>query len=236
MDRKEINSTIKEFFDGWGLYKKFVDTNIMFHKEMYHAIGEALAANFGKLDFSILDLGCGDSAFISKNLAGLNVNQYTGIDLSEEATKLAGNNLHFMQDRVEFIHSDFIEAMRTTDTSSFDVVFTSYALHHYTTEEKQDFFKLAHAILKPNGILIVLDVILSDHQTIAEFLAEELEFISKFKELSAKEFAEASEHITSADIPETLGTYKKLTANAKLSDFQVICKQPFFQTFTCKKA
>ena len=235
MDRNKINDAVKEFFDGWSLYKIFVDNNMMSHKEMYQAIDLTLKEHFAGREFSLLDLGCGDSAFIAKVLDKYDVISYTGIDLSQEATKLAMANLHFIADKVTFVHCDFLQAMRqkSLKQESFDVVFTSYALHHYTLAEKQDFFTLAKNLLRKNGILIVVDVVLSEHQSLKEFLAEELEFFSGFPELSPTNFNAASAHITTADLPETLTTYKQLSANAGLANFSIICQQKFFQAFVC---
>ncbi len=238
MNRSQINETVKDFFDSWDLYKKFVDNNIMSHQEMYQAIDRVLHNRFSRREFSILDLGCGDSAFIAKVLSKYNIANYTGIDLSPAATKLAAHNLQFLQDKVFFIHCDFIQGMqaKVEHQECFDVVFTSYALHHYTLEEKQEFFNLAKKLLTPNGILIVVDVVLNESQTLKEFLAEELEFIATFPVLNSADLARAAEHVNSADIPETISTHKKLAAHAGLTQFTLICEQKFYQAFTCSNS
>lgn len=235
MNRAEINENVKEFFDSWGLYKKFVDNNIMSHQEMYQSVTNIIQKHFDSKSFSILDLGCGDSAFIAKTLNKFNVLKYMGIDLSEEATKLANKNLEFINDKVSFIHIDFLQGMKTQaeNKERYDVVFTSYALHHYTLSEKQEFFKLAHALLNPKGLVIVVDVILTPHQSVKEFLDEELEFIATFPMINAIDFKGASEHILSSDLPETIDTYKELSKNAGLSDLEVICDQKYYKAFKC---
>ena len=236
MDRNKINDAVKDFFDGWSLYKKFVDHNIMSHKEMYDAVDVVIKNQFADHGFTILDLGCGDSAFIAKVLSKYNVVNYTGIDLSQEATKLALDNLHFIAEKVRFFHCDILEAMqqKPLNKERFDVIFSSYALHHYTLQEKQEFFNQTKNLLTKNGILVIVDVVLTEHQSLKEFFDEELEFFSGFPELSASDFSGAAAHITSADIPETLTTYKQLVANAGLSDFKVAGAEKFFQTFVCK--
>lgn len=235
MDRTEINNTVKEFFDSWSLYKKFVDNNMMSHKEIYGSIDLEIEKSFKDDSFSILDLGCGDANFISKVLNKYNVKNYTGIDLSEEATKLARQNLRFIEDKINFVHKDFLVGMaeKVVNESKYDIVFTSYAIHHYTTKEKEKFFSLAKKLLNQTGILIIVDVVLSEHQILPEFLKEELAFFTSFNALTQEEFESAANHITTSDLPETLNTYKKMIANENFSNFRVICDCNYFQAFAC---
>jgi cyclopropane fatty-acyl-phospholipid synthase-like methyltransferase len=49
-------------------------------------------------------------------------------------------------------------------------VFSSFALHHLTLEEKRRFFSLTHRALKDNGVLLLVDVMRAEHEDRASYL------------------------------------------------------------------
>ncbi len=226
----------KLFFAGWNLYKKAVDNNCLFHKEMYQTLDKLLIEKFTNIPFSILDLGCGDSAYIAKILLNKSVNNYTGVDLSDFATNLAKTNLPNNIKFVDFINSDFLEAMSimAKNQQKFDLVFTSYAFHHYQKPQKELFFKLAKQLLNDNGIVVVIDIILKESETLAAFYDRINKFYSTFNQLTAEELNGLYQHVSNSDFPETINTYKDMASNAKFTKFNVLNQQQeIFYFLTC---
>jgi class 3 adenylate cyclase len=61
------------FVNAWDLYKRVVDADLMFHREIGEELRQVLREKFGGRPFSILDLGCGDAANLAPRLEGLTV-------------------------------------------------------------------------------------------------------------------------------------------------------------------
>jgi SAM-dependent methyltransferase len=127
------------FFDVWHTYRKVVAANYMHHKEIKAQLERVLLAQFASRPFSFLDLGCGDAATLAPLLASMAVQRYKGVDLSETALALAAENLKALSCPVELVCCDILAALEA-DTGFYDVVYTSFALHHLSTEQKAEFF------------------------------------------------------------------------------------------------
>ena len=81
---------IAAFFQGWQLYQSIIQNNCMDHREIGSAVRN-VCETFTE-DFTVLDLGCGDSSMAIKALEGLRVSSYTGVDLTAPALELARAN------------------------------------------------------------------------------------------------------------------------------------------------
>jgi SAM-dependent methyltransferase len=130
---------MQEFFDLWDIYQKVVAADYMFHREIGAGVRRELHAQIAGQPFSFLDLGCGDAATLVPVVKGLALKRYKGVDLSEPALALATKNLATLPCPVELNHGDISTAL-TEDTASYDVIYSSYALHRPPTHEKADFF------------------------------------------------------------------------------------------------
>jgi len=135
---------VGEFFNAWAIYRKVLSNNYMHHREIYQAITDLLAEQWESRPFKLLDLGCGDASFLAPTLQGRSIQHYMGFDLSAPALALAAENIAPLDCKAELINIDFMEGLAQTH-EHFDIVFTSYALHHLTQEEKAEFFRLALA-------------------------------------------------------------------------------------------
>src|ERR1019366_2218720 len=112
-----------------------------------------LRAHFDGRPISILDLGCGDAAALAPLLKGLALQRYRGPDLSETALALAAENLKALPCPAELTHGHILAAL--AEDSSYDVIYSSFALHHLPAAQKAEFFSLATKRLnKEQGRLI----------------------------------------------------------------------------------
>src|SRR5664279_3324047 len=84
---------VGEFFTGWEIYRKVLENNYMYHKEIYQAVGMLLHQQFAHQPFKMLDLGCGDACYLANALQGTTISHYTGFDLSDPALALAADNI-----------------------------------------------------------------------------------------------------------------------------------------------
>jgi SAM-dependent methyltransferase len=113
----------------------------MHHAEFSGHIERVLRSRFASRPFSILDLGCGDTAILAPMLANMEVRTYEGVDLSEAALALAAQNLKSLSCHVHLTHSDLLAALNHGHRR-YDVIHTSYAVHHLSTDQKGEFFAL----------------------------------------------------------------------------------------------
>jgi SAM-dependent methyltransferase len=199
------------FFQVWDTYAKVVAANYMFHRELGESIRAALRAHFGERSFSMLDLGCGDAATLAPLLPGLALKSYQGADLSEAALKLAEKNLSGLSCPVELIESDFMEALSRAPAQ--DAIYSSFAVHHLTTAQKAEFFRLAAQKLNPDGLLVLVDVTREEGQSLADYHRAYCDWLREtMVALSRDEADQICDHLVNNDLPEP---YSVLAAQAE---------------------
>ena len=204
------------FQDGWPVYRKIVDNNYMFHREIYGDITRFIEERFQQRPISILDLGCGDASQTAAALRDCRVALYQGCDLSAVALGLAAQNLLPLSCPVKLVCAHLLEGWSAVD-EPFDVVFSSFALHHLAYAEKRRFFDLSQRAMKPDGVLLLVDVMREEHEDLASYLDAYLgHAATQWNALSEEEFAAVCKHVSENDFPETLSEY---AAMAEASGF-----------------
>jgi cyclopropane fatty-acyl-phospholipid synthase-like methyltransferase len=207
---------VGEFFNAWVIYQKVLANNYMHHKEIYEAVTRLIERQWQTRTFKLLDLGCGDARFIAGALKGRAIELYTGFDLSDPALELAAKNIAPLDCKIDLLNIDFMAGMAQTKMQ-FDIVFTSYALHHLTQAEKAKFFRLAHRLLTDNGLLLVIDLMRESNETLPVFLDNYCQWVrEKWLQFDEQEMTAIIQHIRDNDIPETVIT---LSALAEMENF-----------------
>lgn len=206
------------FFDTWQTYRKVVSANYMYHLEIKADIERMLRARFAGKPFSFLDLGCGDAATTAPLLKAMAVSCYKGVDLSEAALDLAGQNLKALTCPVELVHQDILSAL-AADTKTYDVIYSSFALHHLSHEDKGRFFKLVAQRLAPKGVFILTDVVRQADESLPVYLDHYCDWIRQdWHDLNASESAAICTHVTENDRAETFADLKAMGQAAGLTD------------------
>jgi SAM-dependent methyltransferase len=212
------------FFQTWQTYQKVVAANYMYHTEIMADIARVLKADVGSLAFSLLDLGCGDAATLAPLLRGSAIRYYKGVDLSQAALDIAAENLRPLGRPIDLVHLDILSALKA-ETKSYDVIYTSFAIHHLSREEKADFFRLAAARLNDDGFLLMTDVVREADETLPVYLDRYLGWIRRdWEGLEAKEIASICDHIANNDLPETAAGLEALAEAAGLRQDAVVAK------------
>ena len=216
----------------WGTYQKVISNNLMFHREITSAVKKLLKSNPGPLN--VLDLGCGDAAHISKILDPGQIAEYCGCDLSPYALDVARNNLDALGIRVNMLCRDMVAVLKEAPENHFDVVYSGYALHHLTTEEKQTFFTECRRTLRENGCVILVDVMLEEQQTRPAYLDSYNEMVAtRWEALTPHERDQVQEHIRNCDFPETPTVVRMLASNAGLKTCLRLEKQTWHEAWCC---
>ena len=206
------------FFDTWQTYRKVVAANYMYHIEIKADIERLLRARYAGRRFSFLDLGCGDAATVAPLLEHMAVRHYKGVDLSEAALALAAENLKSLSCPVDLVHRDILSALET-DNVSYDVVYSSFALHHLSTEQKGAFFHLVAQRLVKDGVFVLTDVVLEADESLPVYLAHYCDWLRKdWSSLDTAELAAICDHIQNNDRPETFADLRALAQAAGLTD------------------
>jgi cyclopropane fatty-acyl-phospholipid synthase-like methyltransferase len=207
---------VGEFFNAWTIYRKVLTNNYMHHRGIYQAVSTLLAEQRATQPFKLLDLGCGDASFIAQALHGISIQHYVGFDLSDPALALAAENIAPLGCQAELINIDFMEGLAQTK-ERFDIVFTSYALHHLSQEEKAEFFRLAHSVLTENGLLLIIDVMREPNESLPVYLDNYCQWVrEEWLQLDEQDLTALIQHIRHNDLPENAAI---LSALAEAENF-----------------
>jgi SAM-dependent methyltransferase len=126
---------VKKYLSVWG---KIFDQQI---PDQLNKIGDLK-------DKIFVDLGCGTGELIIQ--AARQAKKCIGIDISKEKIKASGLS------NIEIIPENFIDWKPKVE--SIDIVWSRAAIHHLTDDEKGKLFCAIFKALRPNGKLIIHDI------------------------------------------------------------------------------
>lgn len=120
-----------------------------------------------------IDLGVGTGYFTQQFLRRYPNARVLAIDAAPTILELGRVRLEPARDRVEFITADF-RKLRTLAPRAvmYDVVLSSFALHHLNAADKLSVARDAHALLAPGGWLLNADIIVSESPDIEARIQE----------------------------------------------------------------
>ncbi len=187
----------------------------MFHRELGEGVRDALRRRFEGRSFSLLDLGCGDATALAPLLEGLSLKSYKGVDLAPPALALAAKNLSHLESPVELVEADFMSALR--DSGPQDVIHSSFAQHHLTSEDKAEFFALAAKRLNPGGLLILVDVTREEDESHDDYMRNYTGWLREtMTSLASEEHDQICDHLTQNDKPEPASKLRAQAESAAL--------------------
>jgi SAM-dependent methyltransferase len=214
----------------WGTYQKVISNNLMFHREITAAVRNMFRTRPGLLN--VIDLGCGDAAHIGKMLSPGQVSEYFGCDLSPYALDVARINLEPFGISVKLLCREMIAVLREAPENHFDLVYSGFALHHLPIEGKQAFFMECRRILRPNGCVILVDVMREEGKARPEYLDDYNGSVAtEWMALTRSERDQVQEHITNCDFPETPTALQELARNAGLKNSRRLEKRTWHEAW-----
>ena len=201
------------FNDSWGIYKKVLAADYM-----HHALFTGLAIQeAGKLtthgSLAMLDLGCGDASYLLSFIEKLPISSYTGFDLSEVA--LHNTNLSTNKIKVDFKLGDMLKLLEGEDRN-FDIIFSSYAIHHYADAEKAILFKEISRKLKPSGCFLYIDLVREEGQSLEAYRQEYTHNVLRWDALHTAEQLAVTNHINQYDYPARLSDVYRFCTEAAM--------------------
>lgn len=229
-------SSAIRFFHVWDTYARVVGGNYMFHQELGVAIRVALRDHFQARPFSLLDLGCGDAATLAPILQDFAVKHYCGADLSDAALAVARQNLSQLGCPVELHHADICDELAAQATP-VDVIYSSYALHHLPLARKAEFFRLASEKLAPDGVMLLVDVVREEQQSLDVYHNAYTSWLrATMSVLDATEHDAICEHIVHNDFPEPWTILEALATAAGLRSVSVTAPQTWHRLMVFVRA
>lgn len=150
--------------------------------------------NFDTDSPKVLDLGAGTGLMTAFVLAKYPQAQITLIDQAENMLDLARERFAGLE-QLEYIADDYITHQFT---EKYDAIVSALSIHHLADEKKQVLYQACFANLKPTGIFVNADQVLSpDPEIEAQLIGIWHDFVKK-SDVSAAEL-EAYYHRTSFD-------------------------------------
>ena len=217
----------------WATYQKVISNNLMFHQEISAAVSRLFEVNGEPLH--LIDLGCGDASHISQLLKPGELAEYCGCDLSEYALDEARKKLEPFGVAINLCCTDMLAVLKKAPSNHFDIVYSSYALHHLPAEGKLEVFTECHRALRDNGSMILVDVMRDEGQARQEYLYSYNKAVrTQWKALTPDERNQVQEHIRSCDFPETASTLEQLARNAGFTKCRRLEKQTWHEAWCYK--
>ena len=100
---------------------------------------------------------------------------------------------------------DILAALAEDD--AYDVIYSSFVLHHLATEQKGEFFRLASRRLAPGGLLLLVDTMREEGETLDDYVRRYCAWLRReWAGLSAQEKEFICDHIINNDRPEPFST------------------------------
>jgi SAM-dependent methyltransferase len=182
------------------VYRKMVDENYLFHREVYAKLRARLS---WKRPFRFLDVACWDATCSGEALAGSQVIEYHGIDIVPEALAIAAHGLRkVLACPIHLQEGDFVALLAHWDRP-VDVVWIGLSLHHLGSDGKFEVMRNIRKVLSPGGELLIYENTSPDGENRAGWLARWDLQREKWTAYSDEEFSRMNEHVHTFDFPET---------------------------------
>ncbi|XWK89704.1 MAG: class I SAM-dependent methyltransferase [Phormidium sp.] len=203
----------------------------MKHQEIGDTLHHFLVNNFQN-SFNLLDLGCGDASLSAEVLSNTMNASYQGVDLSESALNIARTTMKTIPGEHSFVQNNFINVvteLARNQTEKFDVILSSFSLHHLSSEEKDYLIGQLVQILKEKGVFILVDIVLKEQETRDNFLKRYLNYVlTEWNLITPEEYMVIENHITSSDFPETQETFQVLAKKHNFSRLECLHLNPLY--------
>lgn len=200
--RTQMPDPVADFFSGWSTYRAVIESDSMEHTTVYAGVHEILAERLE--GFTLLDLGCGDSAGTASALPGTRIRRYVGVDVAEPALGFASASLAGFDFEVDLQVGDALDTLNSTP-EKYDIVLAAFVLHHLDSSSKRRAIDRARQVLHPGGELILIDVVRLDGESRDDYL-DRFDGIVQTWQVSDDVRTGVVAHARGYDFPEEIST------------------------------
>jgi SAM-dependent methyltransferase len=196
----------------WQLYRKFVDNNYFYHREVYGRLHRILVDEAVQ-PFRFLDIACGDARATVETLKATRVAHYYGIDLSSAALELAGKALKSLGCPVTLDHRDFVEALSDW-TEPVDVAWIGLSLHHLLAPAKLSLMREIRSIVGDRGLFLIYENASPNGEDRDAWLRRWHRQKQSWTVFTPEEWDAITAHVHANDFPETTTQWHSLGREA----------------------
>ncbi len=191
------------FSDNWDIYKKLMQCNYMHHAEFSQHTA-SLLSELNQQPLFILDIGCGDAIPVLPHLLSHGNINYTGYDLSGPALALADTNLKDVSGTISLKEGNML-GLLAEEKERFDLIISSFAIHHLLDEEKMILLQNCYQHLRPGGRMIYTDIFIDKQKDRESYLEEYINNIKlNWPLMKENEKQLIYDHILQFDFPSSL--------------------------------
>lgn len=163
---------------------------------------------------TILDIGCGNGNVTHQLLTRFPNARYLLTDASPEM--LRNCKERFPNTDISY-HEVFFQDMMFDD-SSFDLIAAGFSLHHLKADEKRDLFKKIFKWLRPNGLFLSSDLMISKNDADHPELLQSWESYARERGTTDEEWNWIMEHYDTYDHPHNHPSQLQWLRDAGFSD------------------
>jgi len=208
----------------WPTYRKVIDNNCMFHREIYERLHRLLADEAPR-PFRFLDLACGDASAMVGALQETEISQYHGIDISVPALELAADALAVLPCRVRLEQRDLTAALAGW-REPFDVAWIGQSLHHFRAPEKLELMRAIRRIVGGDGLFLIWEPTCLSGEDREDWVDRFEASRPLWSALDAEEWQAMLEHVRDGDYPETASRWRELATEAGFADTRELYSVP----------
>ena len=140
-----------------------IPTLIPFYNEIYNILIDSIPFKSEEA-IEILDIGCGTGTLAKILKEKFPNSKVTCVDFSKNMIKIAQRKLIQYQKDINFLVTDF---NNITAGKKYDVIVSSFALHHIPTDEQKiRLYKNIFNMLNGNGVFLNADLVLGSNNHI----------------------------------------------------------------------
>jgi SAM-dependent methyltransferase len=227
MNNNQTTSASQYFNANWKKYQHTLEANTLYHREMFAALSNFINEKFGSKAFSFVDVGCGDASIMVPVLTGKTIQHYVGIDAAPDVLHIAEANLKPVSCQKEFICDNMTTAIPNLKLPA-DIIFSSYAVHHLSLQQKSDFIQACQNKLNKHGYLLMVDGILKEDQIREQWLAELQQRMQATQHLTQEELEFRMQHPRADDHPERISTFAEIAHQQQWQHFDVLLQKDIF--------
>ena len=229
-------AAVEVFLKSWQLYQQIIENNYMFHREISDAVRDSLISFRPNKKLSILDLGCGDGSMTLRLLPPERIGSYIACDLSQPALEIAHRQIDALAISAKLICDDMLNVASEQPDQSLDLVFSSYAIHHLSANNKQLLIEQISRALTPDGRFVLIDIFREPSEDRAAYMRHYMGRIREsWTNLTVESQALVVNHATEYDYPEPPEFFHVQCIKAGLGNAQALAKNTWHEAWIYAK-
>lgn len=231
-DHETQPNPVELFMKSWRVYQEIIENNYMFHKEITQTVSTELSYLKPEQSVRILDLGSGDASMALPLLTAARIKNYIGCDLSQPALDLASHKLVASNIPHKLVCDDMLQVAAEQSEGSFDLVISSYAMHHLNAQQKQNMIQEVSRVLAADGCFLLIDVFRETTEDRPAYIRHYMETLRRtWANLSTASQELVVDHATNYDFPEHTDFYSALCLKHGLGSGKRLAKHTWHEAW-----